>query len=110
MRDGPRTRARPGTVAPRAPGSGPLLSSDERAAAFAAGAPKVPRKTIVAVLSACLVLGLGGVVVDHFFSGADASTVTPHLRASKPSHRVASPKPADLTAPVSAMMGLRALT
>ena len=47
---------------------------DERAAKFAENAPPIPRKAVVVAVVAFVVLGLGGVVLDHFFGGPVSTT------------------------------------
>lgn len=86
----------------------PVLSSEERAAAFAAGAPKAPRRSIIALVSACVVLGVGGIVVDHFFSGPDATGATTAPQGTDPPPLTTATGSAEIGASYSAMMDLRA--
>ena len=52
-------------------GAAPAGDRDEpavdRAAAFAAGPPRFPRKVVVVAVAAFVVLGLGGVALDRLF-------------------------------------------
>ena len=68
-------------------GSGQNGSSEhtpvDRAKKFAEGAPPIPRKAIVVAVVAFVVLGLGGVVFDHFFGG-DVSSPTAQTAATDP--------------------------
>ena len=92
---------------PVEPVTEPVLSSEERSAAFAAGAPKAPRRSIIVLVSACLVLGLGGIVVDHFFSGPDATSVTSAPTGTDPPPFTTATGAAEIGASYSAMMDLR---
>lgn len=47
-------------------GSSPL---EDRASKFAQGAPPIPRKAVLIGVVAFAVLGVGGIVFDHFFGG-----------------------------------------
>jgi cytochrome oxidase Cu insertion factor (SCO1/SenC/PrrC family) len=60
-----------------------VLSEEERRAAFEGTAPKVPRKAAVAMVVACLVLGFGGLLVDHFL-GTGSRGLTTAIPAEKP--------------------------
>jgi cytochrome oxidase Cu insertion factor (SCO1/SenC/PrrC family) len=84
-----------------------VLSREERAAAFAAGAPKIPRRSVIALLSACLVLGFGGIVVDHFFSGPDATNAAKTPHGTDPPPLTTGGGTASIGASGSAMMDLR---
>ncbi|MHB1988852.1 MAG: SCO family protein [Acidimicrobiales bacterium] len=53
-----------------------VLSEAERAAALSEPPPRVPRTALGWIVGACLVLGLGGLVVDHFFGGAGSSSAS----------------------------------
>jgi cytochrome oxidase Cu insertion factor (SCO1/SenC/PrrC family) len=85
------------------------LSREERAAAFAGTAPKVPRKAVISIVSACLVLGFGGIVVDHFFSGASKAGLTPTPKVGNPPPlpSAAHPAIANISASVGSMMALQ---
>ncbi|MGH9090870.1 MAG: SCO family protein, partial [Acidimicrobiales bacterium] len=48
----------------------------DRAAAFAAGAPKVSRTAVYWIVAAVLVLGLGGTLLDHVFATSGAASAT----------------------------------
>ncbi len=81
------------------------LSETDRALALLQGPPKMSRQAITWVLIACAVLGLGGVVGEHFFGGG-ASVV-----AKPPTTTTTNLSPqADLHAPLAAMMGLQSKT
>lgn len=57
-------------------GGEPLNDADRRSA-FSSGPPKMSRRVIVMMIAAILVLGLGGIVADHFFPGTGSpATVT----------------------------------
>jgi len=66
------------------PANGPPPSAEppdgpgvDRAAAFATGAPKVPRRVVFWAVLAVVVLGLGGTVADHFLgAGTGGPTAT----------------------------------
>ncbi len=68
----------------------------------------MPRRAVVSLLSACLVLGLGGIVVDHFFSGPDATPVSKPVATKPPP--LAGGGPAEVAAPIPALMDLRPVT
>lgn len=57
--------------------SPPTLTEEERAAALAGPPPRVPGKAIVWTVAACLLLGLGGVLGDHFFNAGSKGGVMP---------------------------------
>jgi cytochrome oxidase Cu insertion factor (SCO1/SenC/PrrC family) len=92
----------------------------DRAAAFAAGPQKIPRKTIVAFIACLAVLGLGGVVLDHFFSGSagTSTTATPAGAYPPPLQTATTTTPAvtgtpatsQLPATSSALMALERMT
>ncbi|HET9091734.1 MAG TPA: SCO family protein [Acidimicrobiales bacterium] len=88
-----------------------VLSEAERAAAFAEPPPKVPRRTVGLVVLACLVLGFGGIVVDHFFAGPSATPPIPPASATSVPQfpRPTAPDSPSLGAPLSKMMELTPL-
>ncbi len=102
---GPRTSA-PGPSV-EVPGKHAVDGADrpdriDRAAAFAAGPSKIPRNVIVAFLVTIAVLGLGGVVLDHFFPGRSAppqrrrwpATTPRPCKPPRPGHSLApAPRP-----------------
>jgi cytochrome oxidase Cu insertion factor (SCO1/SenC/PrrC family) len=51
------------------------LSGEDRAAKFSQDTPWIPRKAVVVAVVAFIVLGLGGVLADHFFGGPVSTTV-----------------------------------
>ena len=55
-----------------------------RAAAFAAGPSRMPRKVIAITLTCLALIGLAGVVLDHFFPGPVGSSTTTTLAGSYP--------------------------
>lgn len=57
--------------------SNAVLTEEERRAAFSGTAPKASRKTFVYTIAACLLLGFGGIIVDHFFGGATQVGTSP---------------------------------
>jgi cytochrome oxidase Cu insertion factor (SCO1/SenC/PrrC family) len=90
----------------------------ERAAALAAGPTKVPRKVLVIGVACLVVLGLGGAALDHVFPGpVGAVTATTVAGQYPPPFQVATTaeagagagSPAQLSAPMAAMMGLEKL-
>ncbi len=92
----------------------------DRAAAFAAGPPRFPRKVIVLAAAAFVVLGLGGVVLDRLFPGpvgATTSTTTGVYPPPLSTGPVTAPAPApvatagaQLPARAAALMGLQGLS
>jgi cytochrome oxidase Cu insertion factor (SCO1/SenC/PrrC family) len=87
---------------------------DDRAAKFAENPPAIPRKAIVVAVAAFVVLGLGGVLADHFFGGPvqDASADT--AGTNPPSLTTGTPKPtttaaSQLPSSLPALLGLTKL-
>jgi cytochrome oxidase Cu insertion factor (SCO1/SenC/PrrC family) len=64
-------------------GSGAVPPVD-RAAAFAAGAPKISRTVVYWIVAAVLVLGLGGTLVDHFLGSDGAASATVSTSTTQP--------------------------
>lgn len=60
-----------------------VLSEEERRAAFRGTAPKAPRKAIAGIVAACVVLGFGGLLVDHFL-GSGSKGATTAIPTEKP--------------------------
>jgi len=82
----------------------PTLSETDRALALLQGPPKMPRRAIGWLLIGCAVLGLGGVIGDHFFGGGSGPAANPPATTS------VNQSPQDeLRAPLAAMMGLKTL-
>ena len=119
----PRRPARPGTVevpeSKRAFESAPTPAATEdaadvatvdRAAAFAAAPERIPRKAIIVFIACLAVFGLGGVVLDHLFSGpaATSTTATPGGVYPPPfqTATTGSPAPPQLPASLPALMAL----
>ncbi len=84
-----------------------VLSEEERRAAFSGTAPKVSRQTIFYTIAACLVLGFGGIIVDHFFNGASKVGTTPIPTGSLPPPLQSTPADLSAVPPLTgALMGL----
>ena len=62
----------------------PDHASVDRAAAFAVGAGGIPRKVVALFVICVLVLGLGGVLADHFFPGQSGGSATATTTGSYP--------------------------
>jgi len=90
----------------------------DRAAAFAAGPPRLPGKVMAYAVACLVVLGLGGVVLDHFLPGpvgaAAAATTSgdypPPLPTVPTRTALRAALRAQLRAPTSALMGLQRLS
>ena len=92
-----------------APGAtGPTRPGGDRAALFAAGPSPIPRKAVVIALSAVLVLGLGGTLLEKVLSGAGLNPVAAHSPApTTPATDLptkAAPLPGANRAPVGASL------
>jgi cytochrome oxidase Cu insertion factor (SCO1/SenC/PrrC family) len=95
------------------------MSGPDRASAFAAGPSKIPRNVVAIFAVALAVLGLGGVVLDHFFPGPVGTSTTTTLAGAYPPPLQTTPAatPAgsgglaapQLPASQSALMGLQQL-
>ncbi len=72
---------------------------EDRAKKFAEGAPPIPRKAIVVAVVAFAVLGLGGVVFDHFFGGPVSSSTAITAGTNPPSLETTLPRPTETTRP-----------
>jgi cytochrome oxidase Cu insertion factor (SCO1/SenC/PrrC family) len=87
---------------------------DDRAAKFAEGAAPIPRMAIVVAVVAFVVLGLGGVVFDHYLGGPVNTSVTPTTGTDPPSLETTAPSASsghsELPASLSALLGLATLT
>lgn len=83
----------------------------DRSAALRAGRTPVPRKVIVGLIIAFAVIGLGGVVAEHYLGnvGAVTSIPTTTLSASGAPPAPTPPVTPQLTAPLDAFMGLKSL-
>ena len=105
------------------PGPATALTAGERAAAFSVGRPSVdrkaaleagstpiPRRAIVGIAVALGLIGLGGVVFDHFFGNTGLTTsVTTTLPTSGAPPTPATPAAPPLAAPLDAFIGLKQL-
>lgn len=93
------------------------LSERQRAAAFAqanapvgadglarVGRPPIPAKFVVTVAIVFVVLGLGGVVIEHFFGGIGTTRATSTIATLPPSTNRAGPA---LDGPTRAFMGMK---
>jgi cytochrome oxidase Cu insertion factor (SCO1/SenC/PrrC family) len=104
------------------------LTSEERAAAFSgaaspasrgvdrnaalrAGRTPVSRKMVLSTIAAFAVIGLGGVVLEHFFGnvGVPSSVTTTTLANSGAPSAPGVPTAPQLTAPLDAFIGLKAI-
>ncbi len=65
-----------GHNSPPAPPAPPAPPPVDRAAAFAAGAPRISRTVVYWAVAAVLTLGLGGTLVSHFLSSSSNSKKT----------------------------------
>jgi protein SCO1/2 len=90
----------------------------DRAAAFAHGAGKIPRRTVILFIACLLAVGSGGIVLDHFFGGPTGSPAAstpsgnyPPPLATTPHSGSGPPAPASRQLPASqtALMGLQRL-
>lgn len=81
------------------------VPSEDRAAKFAQGAPGIPRKAIFIAVGAFVVLGLGGVMGDHFFGGpvSDATATTSGTNPPPLQTTTSRPKPPASTGSSSAL-------
>ncbi len=94
---------------------------DDRAAKFAQGAPPIPRNAVVIAVVAFAILGMGGILFDHFFGGSTSTssaitagtnppglsttTLAPVTRRTVPS----GPGSGQLPASIPALLGLTKL-
>jgi cytochrome oxidase Cu insertion factor (SCO1/SenC/PrrC family) len=108
-----------------AAGSGPALGDAadptppplvDRQAAFAHGAPKLPRRAVFWAVAAILVLGVGGTIVDRVITSAVTNAVPATETGSAtgtvpavPGGHAPPARAAQLDAPMSAFLGLTSL-
>jgi cytochrome oxidase Cu insertion factor (SCO1/SenC/PrrC family) len=95
-------------------------ATSPRSAAFAAGAPKMSRRVIGIALVSMLTLGLGGIVLDHFFPGTATTSTSSSTTTTSTLPAFLVPGPASGSSPASstgqlggkldAMMSLTRLT
>jgi|GEM_PF-7003289 len=120
-------------AAPAADGAAPMpavqsasLTPEQRAAAFAgrppvdrsaalrAGRTPVPRRVVVWIAVAFVVIGLGGVAVEHYFGNigvpttATSTTLSPTAATAAPPTPAAPPVP-QVVAPLDAFIGLKSI-
>jgi protein SCO1/2 len=83
----------------------------DRSAALRAGRTPVPRKVIVGMIVAFAVIGLGGVVAEHFLGNVGAVTSIPNttLPTTGAPPTPTPPATPQLTAPLDAFIGLKSL-
>ena len=90
-------------------GAVPAACGVDRTAALRAGRTPVPRKVVVGIIAAFAVIGLGGVVLEHFFGNvgvaSSVTTTTLSTTGAPPTPRV--PVAPQLTAPLDAFIGLK---
>ncbi|MHB8244135.1 MAG: SCO family protein [Acidimicrobiales bacterium] len=85
-----------------------ILTEAERAAALSEPPPKVPRSAVLWTVIACLVLGLGGVAVDHFIGAGSAGSLTPLPTSTvPPPQRSLASGGGQLPATAAALMALQ---
>jgi len=84
----------------------------DRAAAFAAGPARIPRKFWYWAIAFVAVLGLGGSLLERVFSasGLNAPSVTPTTKPVVVHHRASPSAPPTLAAPLPAFMGAARLS
>lgn len=92
----------------------PPEGSLDRAAAFAAGPSRIPRKFMYLVLAGAAVLGIGGAVLEHVLSVTGVNPRPPTVTTPAPSRPVAISSSAEHEATVpgalAALMGLSRMT
>jgi cytochrome oxidase Cu insertion factor (SCO1/SenC/PrrC family) len=89
----------------------PISGGVDRNAALRAGRTPVPRTVVLGIIAAFAVIGLGGVVLEHFFGNVgvatSVTTTTLSNTGAPPTPRV--PVAPQLTAPLDAFIGLRSI-
>lgn len=92
-------------------GAAPASCGVDRNAALRAGRTPVPRKVVGGIIAAFAVIGLGGVVLEHFFGNvgvaSSVTTTTLSTTGAPPTPRV--PVAPQLTAPLDAFIGLKSI-
>ncbi len=99
------------TAEERAAAFGAGSASVDRMAALRAGRAPVPRRIVMGIAIGFAVIGLGGVVLEHFFGNvgvATSVTTTTISRTGAPPTPVA-PRAPQIGAPLDAFLGLRQL-
>ncbi|HMD45710.1 MAG TPA: SCO family protein [Acidimicrobiales bacterium] len=84
----------------------------DRAAAFAQGAPRIPRTFFYWLLAGAAVLGLGGTALEHLFSNAGLNPTPARGATTRPAGRPAGVRartPAPLGASLRSFLGLSSL-
>ena len=89
----------------------PVSGGVDRNAALRAGRTPVPRKVVLGIIAAFAVIGLGGVVLEHFFGNVGVATSVTTTTLSNTGAPPAPPVPAtpQLTAPLAAFIGLKSI-
>ncbi len=102
------TAARPLTAEERAAAFTRTAPVD-RSAALRAGRAPVPRKVVAGIAAGFVVIGLGGVVIEHFFGnvGVPTSVTTTTISATGAPPTPAPPVAPPIGAPLDAFLGLK---
>jgi protein SCO1/2 len=81
----------------------------DRAAALRAGSDKVPRKVIVWMCVGFLILGVGGVILEHYFGDAGLASSTPVTTLAGLGPTSTIPSGPQITGSLNAFIGLKRL-
>jgi protein SCO1/2 len=81
------------------------FTREQRAKKFAEGAPPIPRKAVVIAVTAFVVLGLGGVLFDHFYGGPVATATVTTTGTDPPSLETTVPHSTPTTRPTVQAVG-----
>jgi cytochrome oxidase Cu insertion factor (SCO1/SenC/PrrC family) len=85
------------------------ITAEERTAALAAGAPRIPRRAVAWLFVAAAVLGLGGTVAERAFSAAGLNSSAGVPTTTTPSSLPITTIPTGATGPLSSSGALLAL-
>jgi cytochrome oxidase Cu insertion factor (SCO1/SenC/PrrC family) len=89
----------------------PISDGTDRNAALRAGRAPVPRKVVLGFIAAFAAIGLGGVVLEHFFGSvgvaSSVTTTTLSTTGAPPAQRV--PTSPQLTGSLAAFIGLKSI-